>query len=80
MVKPLPIPDDVWGVAQRDTLHNTYKDVFSEHDFMARGWITNIIEDTAPEPTFAEALHVQKVIAACQQSAKENRRIWIEKD
>ena len=78
MVKPLPIPDEIWGKARRDTVHNTYKDVFREHDFMARGWITNIIEDTTPEPTFAEALHVQKVIAACQLSDAENRRVRID--
>ncbi len=77
MIKPLPIPDEIWGTARRDTVHNTYKDVFRDHDFMARGWITNIVEDTDPEPTFSEALHVQRVIAACQVSASENRRVSI---
>lgn len=78
MLKELPIPDDIWGTARREVVMDTYKDVFREHDFMARGWVTAIIEDTKPEPTFAEALHVQKVIAACQLSAKEDRRVFIE--
>ena len=74
MVKELPIPDDIWGSARRDTVHNTYRDVFREHDFMARGWITAIVEDTEPEPSFADGAYVQRVIAACQFSAKEDRR------
>ncbi|MCB0168528.1 MAG: Gfo/Idh/MocA family oxidoreductase, partial [Anaerolineae bacterium] len=78
MVKALPIPDDIWGTARRDTVHHTYKDVFRDHDFMARGWITAIVEDTEPSPSFAEAYHVQQVIAACQLSAKENRRVFID--
>ena len=77
MIKPLPIPDDIWGNARRDTVMNTYKDTFHNHDFMARGWITSIVENSTPEPTFTEALHVQKVIAACQLSAKEGKRIHI---
>jgi predicted dehydrogenase len=77
MIKELPIPDDIWGTARREVVMDTYKDVFGKHDFMARGWITAIIEDTEPEPAFAEALHVQKVIAACQLSAKEGRRVFI---
>ena len=78
MIKPLPIPEEIWGKARRDTVHNTYKDVFREHDFMARGWITAIVEGGEPEPTFAEALHVQRVLAACQLSAKEERRVRID--
>jgi predicted dehydrogenase len=78
MLKELPIPDDIWGTARRDVVLDTYKDVFREHDFMARGWITAIIEDTEPEPSFAEANHVQQVIAACRLSAKENRRVFID--
>lgn len=78
MVKPLPIPDDIWGTARRDTVHNTYRDVFREHDFMARGWITSIIEDTEPEPSFADGVSVQRVIAACQLSAREDRRVFID--
>ena len=62
---------------RREVVMDTYKDVFREHDFMARGWITVIVEDTELEPNFAEALHVQRVIAACQLSAKEGRRVFV---
>ena len=78
MIKELPIPEDIWGTARRDTVHNTYRDVFRDHDFMARGWINNIINDTEPAPSFAEAASVQRVIAACQLSHNENRRVYID--
>ncbi|MCB9138653.1 MAG: Gfo/Idh/MocA family oxidoreductase [Caldilineaceae bacterium] len=78
MVQLLPIPDDVWGKARRDTVHNTYKDVFREEDFMARAWITAIIEDRTLEPSFADGACVQRVIAACQLSAAENRRVRVD--
>lgn len=78
MVKELPIPDDIWGNARRDTVHNTYRDVFREQDNMARGWITAILKDTAPRPSFAEAANVQRVLTACQLSAKEDRRVYLE--
>ena len=39
MPKPLPIPDEIWGNARRDSVHNTYRDVFRQQDHMARAWI-----------------------------------------
>lgn len=80
MLKELPIPDDIWINARRDTVHNTYRDVFREHDFMARGWISDIINDTQPSPSFADAASVQRVIAACQLSHDENRRVSLDED
>ncbi len=76
--KLLPIPEEVWGKSRRNTVHNTYRDMFRENDFMARGLITAIIEDTDPEPTFKRAAYVQRVLEACQLSAKEDRRVMID--
>jgi len=68
----LPIPDDIWGGVRRDTVHNTYRDVFRTTDAMARGWITAISERRAAEPSFAEGLAVQRVIDAAVSSASQN--------
>ena len=75
MIKPLPIPDAIWGKARRDTVHNTYRDVFREHDFMARGWVNDIIDGTESSPSFADGAYIQRIIAACQLSADEDRRV-----
>lgn len=75
--KEMPIPEEIWGKARRDTVHNTYKDIFREHDFMARGWITAIVEDGPVEPAFSEGAYVQRIMAACQLSAAEGRRVHI---
>ncbi|MCB9452844.1 MAG: Gfo/Idh/MocA family oxidoreductase [Anaerolineaceae bacterium] len=78
MIKPLPIPDEIWGGVRCDTVHNTYRDVFREQDYMARGWINDILHDTPSSPSFADAAYIQRVIAACQLSAKEDRRVMLD--
>ena len=78
MIKTLPIPDNIWGNVRRDTVHNTYRDVFREQDFMARGWINDILNDTVSSPSFADAVYIQRIIAACQLSAKEDRRVMLD--
>jgi len=68
----LPIPDDIWAGVRRDTVHNTYRDVFRTTDVMTRGWITAIAAGTAVEPGFGEGLAVQRVIDAAVLSANQN--------
>ena len=67
--QPLPIPDDIWGDLRRDTVHNTYRDVFRTTDSMTRGWITAMAAGEHCKPDFAEGLAVQRVIDAAVDSA-----------
>ncbi len=78
MVQALPIPDEIWGSVRRDTVHNTYRDVFRTNDYMARGWVSDILNDVAPSPSFADGAYIQRVIEACQRSAKEDRRVRLD--
>ena len=78
MLKDIPIPDEIWGKVRRDTVHNTYRDIFRQQDYMARGWINDILNDTEPSPSFADAAYIQRVISACLLSTKENRRIRLD--
>ncbi|MEM6283297.1 MAG: Gfo/Idh/MocA family oxidoreductase [Chloroflexota bacterium] len=75
MLQPLPIPEEIWGNVRRDTVHNTYRDVFRENDYMARGWINDILNDTVSSPSFADGTYIQRMIVACQLSATEGRRV-----
>ena len=68
----LPIPDDIWQGVRRDTVHNTYRDVFRETEAMTRGWITAITEDRPVRPDFADGLAVQRVLDAAVRSAKSD--------
>jgi predicted dehydrogenase len=68
-VKVLPIPDDLWAGARRDTVHNTYRDIFRDTEVMTRGWIQAIIERRPIEPSFREGLAVQRVLDAAVESA-----------
>jgi predicted dehydrogenase len=75
--QPLPIPDDLWENARRDTVHNTYRDVFRQHDHMAREFITAIVEDTPTYPDFAEGARVQQLIDAAVTSSQSGG-CWVE--
>ena len=73
----LPIPDRLFGTARRDTVVNTYKDTFREHDNMARGFVTAIATGTPASPDFRDGLAVQRVVDAAGRSAREGRRVTI---
>jgi predicted dehydrogenase len=72
----LPIPDELWGGARRDTVHNTYRDVFRTQSHMAREFIDAIVEDKPTDPDFAEGARVQQLIDAAVASSKSGG-CWI---
>jgi predicted dehydrogenase len=77
-MRELPIPDALFGDARRDTVHNTYKDVFREQDNMTRGFVTAVARREKASPDFADGLAVQRVLDAVSRSGREGRRVAIE--
>ncbi|MBZ0315660.1 MAG: Gfo/Idh/MocA family oxidoreductase [Anaerolineae bacterium] len=75
-VKPLEIPERIWAGARRDTVHNTYRDIFRQQDNMTRGFITAIFENKQPMPDFQVGAKIQRILAAAIKSNQEGR--WIE--
>ncbi len=73
----LPIPDALWGNARRDTVHNTYRDVFRQQEHMAREFVRAVAEDKPVYPDFAEGVRVQQLIDAAVASAQSGS-CWIE--
>jgi predicted dehydrogenase len=76
-VHDLPIPDHIWGTARREFVPDTYKDVFRDHDFMARGFVSAIANDTSVEPSFRDGARVQRYLEAALRSAREGRRVEV---
>ena len=76
-IHDLPIPDHIWGTARRDIVHHTYKDVFRDHDFMARGFVSAIANDTSVEPSFRDGARIQRYLQAALLSAQEGRRVEV---
>jgi len=76
-VHELPIPDHIWGTARRDFAPDTYKDVFRQQDFMARGFVTAIADDTSVEPTFRDGAKIQRYLQAALLSEREGRRVEV---
>jgi predicted dehydrogenase len=74
----MPIPDRLFAGARRDTVHNTYRDVFRLQDHMTRGFVTAIARGEPASPDFADGLAVQRVLEASARSAREGRRVEIE--
>jgi predicted dehydrogenase len=77
-VHELPIPDHIWGTARRNIVTETYKDVFREHDFMARGSVSAIANDTDVEPSFRDGARIQSYLEAALVSAREGRRVEVD--
>ena len=73
----LPIPDHIWGTARRDIVPHTYKDVFRDHDFMARGFVSAIANNTSVEPSFRDGARIQRYLQAALLSAQEGRRVEV---
>ena len=76
-IRDLPIPDHIWGTARRDNVQHTYKDIFREHDFMARGFVSAIVNDGPAEPTFRDGARIQRYLEAALLSAQEGRRVEV---
>lgn len=75
-VRPLEIPERIWGQARRDTVHHTYKDVFRKEGFMTQDFISAIAEKRPTFPSFKEGAYIQKVLEAALKSNRERR--WVE--
>jgi predicted dehydrogenase len=75
--KELPIPDHIWDGARRDTVHNTYRDVFRKQDFMARQWVTGIAKDQPVSPTLHDGARIQRLIEACVKSSRDCCRVEV---
>ena len=73
--QPLEMPEHVWGAARRDTVHNTYRDVFRVEDHMTRGWINAIAAGQPFSPSLKDGAIVQRMIDAAALSAAEGR--WV---
>lgn len=72
----LPIPDDIWNGVRRDTVHNTYRDVFRTQETMARQWVTAIARGEPVRPDFADGAYIQRIMDAAQLSHATRR--WVE--
>jgi predicted dehydrogenase len=78
-IRELPIPDDIWGAVRRGAVHDTYRDVFRTTDVLARGWVAAIAAgECTVEPSFDDGAAAQRVVAACQRSAAEARRVRLD--
>ncbi len=78
MPRPLPIPAHIWGAARRDTVHNTYRDMFRSEDFMIRGFINSILSGRPLKPDMADGARIQRLISAAQLSHDSGRRVAID--
>jgi predicted dehydrogenase len=76
--KELPIPDHIWGSVRRDTVHNTYRDVFRKENLMVRQFVTAIAENQPVEPDFHDGARIQQIVDAGIKSNREG--CWVDVD
>ena len=68
----LPIPDDIWSGARRDTVHNTYRDVFRGTGAMIGDFADAVRTRRPCDPDFADGLRIQQLCDAVVESAASN--------
>lgn len=78
MIRELAIPDYIWGGARRDTVHNTYRDMFRSEDFMIRDFINGILNDRNLTPNFQQGARIQRLLSAAVQSHESEQRVLVE--
>ena len=66
---PLPIPEDIWDGARRDTVHNTYRDVFRGTGAMIGDFVDAVRTRRPCDPDFADGLRIQQLCDAAVASA-----------
>lgn len=71
----LPIPDDIWGGARRERVHDTYRDVFRDGRSMIGDWIDGVRDGVAVSPDLSEGARVQRLLELAQQSAASDGRL-----
>lgn len=77
MLHELPIPDHIWGQARRDTVHNTYRDIFRQEGFMIQGFIDGIVNGEQVSPSFEDGARIQQVIEAALLSHQRGERVTV---
>lgn len=75
-VKKLELPQSIWQGARRDTVHNTYKDVFRQQETMARAFVSAVAVNNEVTPSFKEGATIQKLLEAALTSHRERR--WVD--
>ncbi len=71
----LPIPDDIWGTARRDRVHDTYRDVFRTGGAMVGEWVDAVRDGVPLQPDLGEGARVQFLLDLAQQSAAADGRL-----
>ncbi len=68
-VDVLPIPDDIWAGVRRESVHDTYRDVFRTTESMARAWVSAAVAGRPVQPDLAEGARIQTLVDAAVASS-----------
>ena len=76
-LRPLPIPEDIWAGGRRDTVHNSYRDVFRAQGHMVGDFVRAVAAGQRVRPDIHDGLRVQLLLEAAKRSATEGRRVQL---
>ncbi len=77
-MRELAVPERIWGDVRRDTVHNTYRDIFRRQEFMTREFVTAVVQNKPLRPDFHDGASVQRLLEAAVLSDKEKRWVAVE--
>ncbi len=67
----LPIPDELWRGARRDTVHNTYRDTFRKAGRMVGDFIDAVSNGRSCDPDLAAGARVQRLLDLAVASSSQ---------
>ena len=71
----MPIPDEIWGHARRDRVHDTYRDVFRAGGAMVGDWVDAVRDSVPCSPDLGEGARVQLLLDLALRSAASDGRL-----
>ena len=74
-VRSLEVPKSYWQGIRRDTVHNTYRDIFRKQNTMSREFVSAIAEDRRLRPNFSDGAYIQLLVESAIESHESGKRI-----
>ena len=74
-LRVMPIPEDIWAGARRDTVHNSYRDIFRAQGRMVGDFVRAVQAGRRVRPDIHDGLRIQLLLEAAKRSASEGRSV-----
>lgn len=76
-LRPIEVPEEMWGGAPHESVKDTYHDVFRRQGFMIGEFVMALAAGRMVRPDFRDGARLQAVLEAALRSDREGRRVTV---